>query len=182
MRIGIVSDTHIQNGRPALPAPLAQALAASDLILHAGDLADESALAAFKALGPQLIAVAGNVDRGHLLKILPERTIINTPFGDIALMHILPMTTHNPRQVIQTMLPDSPNPLAVIHGHTHRPEILQVRRPIKPDESTSAPTAAHHPAFIINPGSPLRSRGHGHTFAILEVTESTATARIEHLA
>ncbi len=169
MRIGIVSDTHIQDGRPALPAALVEALRGTDLILHAGDIADESGLAAFKAIGPEVVAVIGNVDRGRLLQILPEQAIVPTEFGDIALVHVLPMSTHQPRLVLDRMLAGRPRPLAVVYGHTHRAEVSQFRL----DDGQRA--------FVINPGSPFRSRGTGHTFALMELSDQGRSVWIEHL-
>lgn len=187
MRIAIISDTHIQDGRPALPAMLVRDLASADLILHAGDIADESGLAAIKGIGPQVLAVCGNVDRGLLQRNLPAQLTVETPFGDIAMVHVLPLSTHDPLKVIRTMLPDSRRPLAVVHGHTHRPEIIQAS--LEAPSGNSAGNSAASPAaeagqrmvFVINPGSPFRSRGGGHTFAMLEVTDEGAAAWIERL-
>ena len=59
--IGVVSDTHIPARAPFLPSSLFGLLDGVDLILHAGDIEEESVLDELRALAP-VEAVAGNMD------------------------------------------------------------------------------------------------------------------------
>ena len=170
LRIALVSDSHIRNGQPPLPRTLVEALASADMILHAGDIADASGLAAFKAIGPEVVAVGGNLDTAALVADLPEMRYVETPAGTIALMHILPATFSRPRRAAEFFLGKCEQALAVVYGHTHCPDVQQV-------------TLRRRTVWIVNPGSVTRSRGWGHTFAWLEVSDDggAASVRIETL-
>src|SRR5688572_15314248 len=69
-RLAVIADTHLRGGRP-IPEQCAAIARECDVILHAGDIADAAALDAFAALGPPLIAVAGNVDLPEVSRRLP---------------------------------------------------------------------------------------------------------------
>ena len=169
MRIGLISDTHITHGRPALPQKLIETLRTCDLILHAGDVSDESGLRAVKAIGPEVAAVAGNSDRGTLGRVLPQSQIADTPAGAILVIHELPRILGGPRAVISRLLAGHERPLAVVHGHTHCPD---VRETTLIDGRT---------AWVINPGSVTRARGHGRTFATMELDDGQVRVVIEPL-
>jgi uncharacterized protein len=169
VRIAIVSDSHIRHGRPQLSARLVDLLRQADMILHAGDFADATGLSAFKAIGPEVIGVAGNVDTGPLVSALPEFLYVETPAGTIAMMHILPHTFSRPKRAVDFFLGKCDKPLAVIHGHTHCPEIDTVT------------LSGGRTAWIINPGSVTRSRGKGHTMVLLDIDDGEISVRIESL-
>ena len=58
--VGLLSDTHIPHRLERLPAPVLDALAGVDLILHAGDVDDPVALEPLRAVAP-VHGVRGNV-------------------------------------------------------------------------------------------------------------------------
>ena len=60
-RVGVVSDTHVGDALPALPAGIVPALAGVDLILHAGDVTTRAVLDGLAAIAP-VVAVQGNHD------------------------------------------------------------------------------------------------------------------------
>lgn len=169
MRIAIVSDSHIRHGRPALSARLVDLLRQTDMILHAGDFADATGLSAFKAIGPEFLGIAGNVDTGPLVSALPEFLYVETPGGTIAMMHILPHTFSRPKQAVDFFLGKCDKPLAVVHGHTHCPEV----RPVT--------LSGDRTVWVINPGSVTRSRGKGHTMAMLDIDDGEVNVWIKSL-
>lgn len=169
MRIALVSDSHIRSGRPTLPARLLDALRTADLVLHAGDIADESGLEAFQAIGPPVVAVAGNLDTRPLAARLPQRRLVETPAGTIALTHVLPRSRDGAEGTLKAMLGDCLRPLAVVYGHTHRPEVVEVHLP---DGGK---------AWVVNPGSVTRDRGWGHTFALLDCLDGRTQLSIQAL-
>ena len=71
--------------------------------------------------------------------------------------------------MIERFLGDCEQPLAVLHGHTHCPDIDQVE------------LADERRAWVVNPGSPTRSRGYGHTFAMMELGRDEPRVWIEKL-
>ena len=170
MRIGLVSDTHIRKGRPVLPEELLETLRTCDLILHAGDISDLSGLEMVKAVGPEVMAISGNTDRSPLDETLPEFRLVETLSGSILLMHALPLMPGGPRAVIERFLGDCPQPLAVVHGHTHCPDVAEAK------------LADGRRAWVVNPGSPTRSRGWGCTFAMMELGQGQPRVWIEKLA
>lgn len=82
MKIGVCSDTHSLN----LPASMLKAFKDVDLIIHAGDICDESVLKELKALAP-IKAVSGNMDDMALKKRLPLKEIIEVEEIRIGLCH-----------------------------------------------------------------------------------------------
>jgi len=63
MRIGLLSDTHLSNRRPALWDEVVEAFGGVDLILHAGDIVSPGVLDWLERLGP-VLAARGNNDMG----------------------------------------------------------------------------------------------------------------------
>jgi putative phosphoesterase len=63
MKIGLISDTHIPEAMPELPAQVRQVFAGADLILHAGDLHCLEVLDWLEEIAP-VLAVRGNGDDG----------------------------------------------------------------------------------------------------------------------
>ena len=150
-RIVVLADTHLQAGRPRrLPDAVVAALAGADLVLHAGDLQDASALAALAthAPGAPLHAVRGNHDR--TLGELPERVQLTVDGVRIAMVHD-PGPVPGRARRLRRWFPDAD---LVVFGHTHRPV----------DDAGDAGQR------LFNPGSPTERRRHPHrAFGIVEV-------------
>lgn len=125
-----------------------EALAGVDHIIHAGDIGDPSILMELEGIAP-VTAVLGNCDSA--LAVFGLR-----PIERVRIAGIRFIVTHVPADV------GCPGDVdVVVTGHTHRP---QVRR----DEEV----------LYVNPGSPSRSRGDGHTVALIDVVDGHARARI----
>ena len=106
-RIGLISDTHGLLRPEAL-----EALAGSDLIIHAGDVGDPAILTALAAIAP-VTAVRGNVDTEDWAACLPERATLRPQEASILVLH-------DPDELAAAAMTGFQ---AVIVGHSHRPMI-----------------------------------------------------------
>ncbi len=86
MRVGVVSDTHITDGRRTIPPAVWGAFTDVDVILHAGDIARRDVLDDLAALAP-VHAVYGNVDPFELATTLPERLTLDLGGAHVGLTH-----------------------------------------------------------------------------------------------
>jgi len=130
--IGVISDTH---GRISSGVP--KAFKKIDLIIHAGDIGDETVLDKLSKIAP-VVAVRGNMDYGKWTRQLPETEIIK--IGQIVLyvLHIASQLDPAPGDASFN---------AVISGHTHRPDVYE-----KNGVTFINPGSASYPKFG-NPGS-----------------------------
>jgi putative phosphoesterase len=104
--IGLISDTH------GLLRPQAlDALQASDLIIHAGDVGDPEILAALKTIAP-VFAVRGNVDTQPWALALPENEVIETDRATFYVLHDVHALDLDPRAAGFHI---------VVSGHSHKP-------------------------------------------------------------
>ena len=85
-RVGVVTDTHVGEHLPALPAEVLEALAGVDLVLHAGDLTDLTVLDELRRLAP-VVAVRGNHDERARLEGLPRDVLVRVGGARIGLTH-----------------------------------------------------------------------------------------------
>ena len=83
--IGVLADTHVGEFLPELPPWVLEALAGSDLILHAGDLSDGSVIPVLEEIAP-VVAVRGDHDLPGAPR-LPSRVVVNAGEWRIGLMH-----------------------------------------------------------------------------------------------
>lgn len=108
MQIGVIADTH------GLLRPQAvEALAGSQMILHAGDIGKPEVLEALGAIAP-VIAVRGNNDTGTWAASIPERETIEAAGLSIHLLHIVTELSIDPAAA---------GVRVVISGHSHKPRI-----------------------------------------------------------
>ena len=151
-RIAIVADTHLRGGRP-IPAKAVEIARGCDVLLHAGDIADEEALRAFAAIGPPLLAVSGNVDSPEVRRLLPEETAWEKCGCRIAMVH----DAGAAKGRLARMRRRFPEADAVVFGHSH------------------IPLHESEDGFqIFNPGSATqRRRAPRHTMGIAEVEDGS---------
>ena len=108
--IGIISDTH------GLLRPQAlEALNASDLILHAGDIGDPEILAALEEIAG-VVSVRGNMDFGSWADGLHLTEVVEVDGFAFYITHDLDTLDVNPKEA---------NFNAVVFGHSHRPLLEQ---------------------------------------------------------
>ena len=137
MLIAVISDTHLPRGSRRLPADCVERIAAADLVIHAGDIASEEALAEIEAIGPPVAAVHGNVDPAALRRRLPEARTVEANRARIAVIH-----DAGPRkgrlERMRARFPDArrgrlrPLPHAAPRGRRRRLPDLQPRQPDRP--------------------------------------------------
>lgn len=108
MRVGVISDTH----RLMRPEAL-QALAGSELILHAGDVGAPEILSALQRIAP-VFAIRGNVDTADWAQSLPEQREVRVGQVRIWMLHDLHELALDPA---------AEGYHAVISGHSHKPRI-----------------------------------------------------------
>lgn len=136
-----------------LPAQCKQRLAAAELILHAGDLSTVAVLDELAALGPPVLAVAGNVDEPALQARLPQQREIELAGVRIAMIHDAGPAKGR-LEALSARFPDAD---AVIFGHSHIP-LSESRGGLQ----------------IFNPGSPTdRRRQPHHTMGLAHIREGT---------
>lgn len=117
-RIGVLSDTHVPVRARRLPPELFTRLQGVDLILHAGDLVDESVLLELQSLAP-VEAVAGNMDPPHLHERLKRRKLLQGGGLQIGLIHGDGMR-RTTRQRAEEAFRDF-QPQVIVFGHSHQP-------------------------------------------------------------
>jgi hypothetical protein len=109
MAIGVISDTH-----GLLRPEVKDALAGSELILHAGDVGSATVLRDLHRIAP-VVAVRGNVDVEAWARALPAEEFVD--FKKKTCFYIL----H--RIADLTLKPKAAGFAAVIFGHSHQPTI-----------------------------------------------------------
>ena len=85
MIIGVIADTHVGEFLDHIPSAALDALAGSDLILHAGDLSDGSIIPVLERVAP-VVAVRGDHHMPGAPR-LPRRVVVNAGGARIGLIH-----------------------------------------------------------------------------------------------
>jgi putative phosphoesterase len=108
--IGVIADTH------GLLRPAAvDALAGSDLIIHAGDIGTPEVVEALRAIAP-VAAVRGNNDTEEWARAFPETQVVEV--GSVALYVLHDVNALD-------LDPVAAGFRAVISGHSHRPAVAR---------------------------------------------------------
>lgn len=149
MRAIVLSDTHLRDdGTRRLPAPVLDALAGADVVLHGGDVVERRLLEELAAHAP-VHAVLGNNDV-TLRGTLPERKVVVLDGVRVGLVHDSGPTKGRAARV-RRMFPDCD---IVVFGHSHAPV----------DEQ------GIDGQRLFNPGSPTqRRRQPSPSFGVLEL-------------
>jgi len=151
MRIGVISDTH---GR--LPEAVYDAFAGVEYILHAGDIGGPDILWELNGIAP-VTAVLGNND-------YPVPGWDLAPLASVRLGGVRFLVGHIERLLLKGRDLHAEDVRAVVSGHTHVARIASIEG-----------------VLHVNPGSPTRSRGSGHTLALAEVVDGHVSATIVEL-
>ena len=85
MKIGVISDTHLDAPTPFLEVVVEKYFKDVDLILHAGDICTVKVLDVFK--GKKIYAVAGNNDGPDIERRFPGKELIEVKGFKIGLTH-----------------------------------------------------------------------------------------------
>lgn len=133
MRVAILSDTHFPGRGAVLPEACLEVIGRSDMVIHAGDLADMTTLTMLRGLGRPVVAVHGNADDDTVRRALPATALVELPDRRMMVVH-----NGGPEDGrLERMRRKYPDTGAVIFGHSHIP-LHQV---------------ADDGFFILNPGS-----------------------------
>ena len=161
----LVADTHLRAGQgDRLLARVGDLLDGVDLIVHAGDIVDQSILEALRerAPGAQLIAVEGNNDPTALL---PDRVDVEVAGCRIGVVHDSGPATGRASR-LRRLFPDCD---LVVFGHSHLPW----------HETDVA--ADGHVQHHVNPGSAmLRRRAPTCTVACVDIVDGVV-ADVRHI-
>ena len=109
-RIGVISDTHGLLRPEAL-----EALAGSDLIIHAGDVGDQEIVTRLGRIAP-LYTVRGNVDTEYWTRDLPRTTVVEAGPHTLYAIHDLGAMDLDPA---------ASGFRCVISGHSHQADISE---------------------------------------------------------
>jgi hypothetical protein len=151
--LALIADTHLPRGRRRLPDACIEQIQAADLLVHLGDFSTAAAYERIAAIGPELVAVHGNVDDAELRERLPQRRVLEFEGARIGLIH----DAGPARGRLARMRRRFADVDAVIFGHSHMP------------------LHEHQGHFqIFNPGSPTeRRRAPGHTMGVAAVVAAS---------
>ena len=142
MRLLLIADTHVPKRARDLPAALWDAVAAADVVIHAGDWVEPALLDELEARSARLVACWGNNDGDELRRRLPER-------ADVVLGGVRFTVTHETGGSAgrdERMAKAYPDTDVLVFGHSHIPW------------DTSAQTGLR----LLNPGSPTDRRRQPH--------------------
>ncbi len=151
MKIGVLSDTHINGPSPGFLQKIQVCFKDCDVIFHAGDLTDISVLQVFK--DKEVYGVHGNMCMTSSRSVLPKRQIIELGGFKFGLAHGDPYRS----QVEDHLFHDFPQVDCIVSGHTHQPVCHEM-----------------YDVLFMNPGS-FTSTGHygsPGTYGILTLAES----------
>ena len=148
--IGVISDTHGH-----IPPGVPKAFHDVDLIIHAGDIGEQTVLDNLSKIAP-VVAVRGNMDFGEWAHQLPETEIIE--IGQIVL-YVLHISNRLGAD------PGISDLKAVISGHTHRPGVYE-----------------KNGVMFINPGSASYPKfGHPASAALIQIKKDDLHVEIIRL-
>lgn len=156
VRLAILGDTHLPRFGRALPAPLEDALAEVDRILHVGDVTEPFVLDLLERYAPT-DAVAGNNDGPELHERLGMVRVVAIEGVRIGMTHghLGPGRT-TPDRALRTFASTDTPPDAIAFGHSHQPMVEQ-----------------REGIWLLNPGSPTdRRREPAFSFLRVEVDGS----------
>ncbi|MBM9537244.1 metallophosphoesterase family protein [Desulfobulbus alkaliphilus] len=151
IQAGVLSDTHCHRPDNPFKKQIKQCFAGCDVIIHAGDITNQSVLELFA--GKPVYAVSGNMCDTTIRHRYPKRRVF-TLNG-----HILGLT-HGDRLGLETehaLLQIFPEAACIISGHTHRPFCQRLGE-----------------VLFLNPGSFKGTGPYGApgTYAILEIGDT----------
>ena len=141
MRVAIISDTHLPRGQRRLSERCVEAIRASDLLLHAGDISTSATLEELRRIGPPVQAIHGNVDEPDLQRALRSSLTLELEGVTLSMLH----DAGPARGRLERLRSRFRASALVIFGHSHLPlhELsaggFQIFNPGSPTERRRAP-------------------------------------------
>jgi putative phosphoesterase len=179
MRIGVISDTHIPDLSPLLPAGVKELFKGLDIILHVGDICELYVLEELQETYTLTFAISGDRDSQQVRRYLGEKRVVRFGERRVGMLHGHQLETQQrgPLSRIRRLLGWSPPPAllpdfligqfaeekvhAVVFGHTHEP-FVKVQDGV----------------LLFNPGAAVPLPGQRPNVGILEVSERSITGRV----
>jgi putative phosphoesterase len=141
VRAVVLADTHIRRGSSRrLPDGVYAALAAADVVLHAGDVLVPEVIAELRTFAP-VHAVLGNND-AELRAVLPDTKVVELAGVRVGMVHDSGPRAGRERR-LRRQFPDCD---LVVFGHSHQPcdqmglDGQRLFNPGSPTERRMAPT------------------------------------------
>jgi len=131
--VGVISDTH-----GLLRPEAVDALAGSDLIVHAGDVGDAAILDRLRLIAP-VVAVRGNVDTAPWASSLPLSDVADAAGRHLYVLHIVETLDVDPVAA---------GFAAVIFGHSHQPSSEMKRGVLWLNPGSAGPRRFSLPATL----------------------------------
>jgi len=149
MKIGVISDTHLNNFDDRLEKIAEDHFHDVGLILHAGDIVDLTVLDVFN--GKEIYAVSGNMDPDSVREVFPRKRVVEIEGWRIGLIH----GWGSPSGLEEKILLEFEDVACIVYGHTHQ-TMNEVRDGV----------------LLFNPGSPTDRRFARHnSVGILDIGE-----------
>jgi hypothetical protein len=172
MKIGLISDTHLQAGR--LPQEVEAAFRGVAMILHAGDLVTLTMLRQLARIAP-VTAVQGNMDGPDVQHELPLKTVVEADGRRIGLIH-----GHHVPHANQVLPP--PIDFAAMHAYLWS-EFREARVDcIVYGHTHQSHAEVYRGVLIVNPGSATRGSNGRRTAALLAIDMHAVSVEIVDLA
>lgn len=116
MKIAVLSDSHIPARLGAIPGRVYEICAESDLILHSGDMVDQSVIIDLERFAP-VKAVHGNMDPFDICRRYPESLELELEGHRICMTHGTGARFGIENRIFRRF--KSQNPDIIIFGHSH---------------------------------------------------------------
>jgi uncharacterized protein len=152
MRIGIVSDTHMNGHNAYLPQALREGLQGVELILHAGDWTSPVVAELLEEIAP-IEGVAGNNDGPDIIERFGWQKLIRVEQIMIGIVHGDGYNKTTEQRAYEAFAGETPD--IILFGHSHVPYLEQ-----------------REGVWMFNPGSPTdKRRQPRYSYGILEITD-----------
>lgn len=153
----IMSDTHVPARARDLPGDLWSAIAAADVVVHAGDWLSGTLLDEVAARSRRLLACVGNNDDAAVAAALPEVARAEIGGVRVAVLHDSGPSTGRDRRLAAAYGADTD---LVVFGHSHIPwdTTVDLSAGVGVRSGSAAGDAAGRALRLLNPGSPTDRR------------------------
>jgi len=138
LKIGIISDTHLDKHPEKILDYLEKCFKDVDLIIHAGDYTSSKVITLIKAHN-KFVGVFGNVDKSSVRELVKEKEIIELCGRRIGIFHGHGVKKTTIERSYDMFLNDKVD--IIIFGHSHQPSI-----------------STKNKILMLNPGSLTRRR------------------------
>lgn len=160
MKLGIISDTHIDKYPDRILGIVDKHLKDVDMIIHAGDYKTARVVELLKKYKP-FAGVYGNVDKREVRDMLNEKEILDLAGYRIGIFHGHGENKTTLERALDKFKDDRVD--IIIFGHSHQPLIKTAGK-----------------LLVLNPGSfTSRRKERWHSYIILELNKNALSAQIK---